>query len=108
MSPDHCSRSASVAGLELNSFAAHSAVAAFPLPPPRPAPALLLIFMLQARAPSDREAQKLGGQRLDLKTITPFHLRCRSKAEEWAWLHQAQVEGASGESDDLWGLACQA
>lgn len=34
----HASRSALVAGLPVNSFAAHSVVAALPLPPPRPAP----------------------------------------------------------------------
>ena len=39
MSPLHASKSASLAGRPHNSFAAHRAVAAFPLPPPRPAPA---------------------------------------------------------------------
>ena len=39
ISPAHCKSSASHAGLELSSLAAHKVVAAFPLPPPKPAPA---------------------------------------------------------------------
>ncbi len=38
ISPDHSSSSAFVAGWSVSRLAAHSAVAALPLPPPRPAP----------------------------------------------------------------------
>lgn len=38
ISPDHSSSSAFVAGRSVSRLAAHSAVAALPLPPPRPAP----------------------------------------------------------------------
>ncbi len=38
ISPDHCSSCSFVAGRPASSFAAHSVVAAFALPPPSPAP----------------------------------------------------------------------
>ena len=71
ISPAQRSRSASLAGRPAASLAAHSAVAAFPLPPPRPAPvAGCRTVSLKGHGSDGIRGLNADRQQLDTQVIT--------------------------------------